>query len=408
MVAARRANAEMLTLVQWLVRSWVTGDLDGAIERMERLAEDHPDLAVHLSSAGGFAMSYSLAGRSAEARAILDRCAALGVGALPFDAEWLPNVVSLLDAAVREDHPMVRMLVDAMQPYARLVAFEGIGAGIHGPVARPLAAACTELGRHDEAVAYARDALEIATRGGRLLTADTLQTLANCLDARDGGGDRDEARELSERADALYRAMGLASRFAARDTANVAEVAPGPDGNELRRDGDVWHVCFGGFPIIVKHTKGMADLAVLLASPGREFHVSELETVPRAALSGDGGEAIDRTAVAAYRDRLAELTEEIDDADAANDVVRAERARTEYDALVDELTRSLGLGGRARAAGAEPVERLRKAVSARVRDAIRRIDGFHPELGRHLSHSVRTGVFCSYQPEASVTWRCQT
>ena len=136
--------------------------------------------------------------------------------------------------------------------------------------------------------------------------------------------------------------------------------------------------------------------------------MSELESVPRAALGGDGGDALDRSAVAAYKERLADLTEEIDDADAAHDGARAERARVEYDAIVDELTRSLGLGGRARGAGAEPVERLRKAVSARVRDTIRRIDGFHPELGRHLSHSVRTGVFCSYRPETPVDWHCQS
>ena len=31
----------------------------------------------------------------------------------------------------------------------------------------------------------------------------------------------------------------------------------------------------------------------------------------------------------------------------------------------------------------------------------------HPALGRHLGNSVRTGTFCSYQPETAITWRCQ-
>lgn len=26
------------------------------------------------------------------------------------------------------------------------------------------------------------------------------------------------------------------------------------------------------------------------------------------------------------------------------------------------------------------------------------------ELGRHLRHSIRTGTFCSYEPEVPVTW----
>ena len=408
--AAGSTNAEMLTLVLWLIRSWVAGDYAAALDRMEQVGEAEPELAVFLSGAGEHALACSLAGRATEARAALDRCASLGLEALPFDAEWLASATALLDAAADQDHPLVEPLVDALRPYAGLVAFEGIGAGIREPVARALAYGCSRLGRHDEAVGYAREALDVATRAGGLLAADALRTLADCLDARASSGDVDEAAGLHARADDLYRAAGAVHRVRAAGPtpAPARPASPTPaDGNELRREGDVWYVSFAGTATIVKHTKGMADLAVLLSDPGREFHVSELEGVPRAALAGDGGDAIDRSAVAAYRQRLADLAEEIDDADAAHDVGRAERARVEYDALVDELTRSLGLGGRPRAAGSEPAERLRKAVSARVRDAIRRIDGLHPELARHLSYAVRTGVFCSYRPETPVDWRCQ-
>ncbi len=61
-----------------------------------------------------------------------------------------------------------------------------------------------------------------------------------------------------------------------------------------------------------------------------------------------------------------------------------------------------------RAAGPDPVERLRKAVSARMRDAIRRIDDVASALGRHLANAVRTGTYCSYQPEVATQWRCET
>jgi hypothetical protein len=67
-----------------------------------------------------------------------------------------------------------------------------------------------------------------------------------------------------------------------------------------------------------------------------------------------------------------------------------------------------GVGDRRRVAGPDPVERLRKAVSARVRDAIRRIESVHPSLGRHLSNAIRTGTYCSYEPEGPTVWRCQT
>jgi hypothetical protein len=41
-------------------------------------------------------------------------------------------------------------------------------------------------------------------------------------------------------------------------------------------------------------------------------------------------------------------------------------------------------------------------VTARIRDAIRRIGAVHPELGAHLSQTVATGVQCSYR--GSVRW----
>jgi hypothetical protein len=45
----------------------------------------------------------------------------------------------------------------------------------------------------------------------------------------------------------------------------------------------------------------------------------------------------------------------------------------------------------------DPVERARKAVTARIRDAIKRITDVHPPLGAHLAIAVATGVFCTYR-----------
>ena len=49
--------------------------------------------------------------------------------------------------------------------------------------------------------------------------------------------------------------------------------------------------------------------------------------------------------------RVRELQQEIDEADAAHDVGRAERAREELDQLVEHLSGALGLGGAARHLG---------------------------------------------------------
>ena len=68
------------------------------------------------------------------------------------------------------------------------------------------------------------------------------------------------------------------------------------------------------------------------------------------------------------------------------------------------MAAALGLGGRSRKLG-DPSERARKAVAARIRDAIERIAIEHVELGRHLRASVNTGTFCSYAPPSPTSWR---
>jgi hypothetical protein len=49
-------------------------------------------------------------------------------------------------------------------------------------------------------------------------------------------------------------------------------------------------------------------------------------------------------------------------------------------------------------------EREREAATARIRDVIAKIERLHPSLGRHLRHSIRTGVFCSYRPDEPPAW----
>ena len=88
---------------------------------------------------------------------------------------------------------------------------------------------------------------------------------------------------------------------------------------------------------------------------------------------------------------------------AAGRADRAETLRAERDALIHELAAATGLGGRDRRLG-DQTERARKTVSARVRDALAKIDRVHPELAAHLRQSVHMGTVCSYAPAGSTTW----
>jgi len=49
-------------------------------------------------------------------------------------------------------------------------------------------------------------------------------------------------------------------------------------------------------------------------------------------------------------------------------------------------------------------ERARAAVTLRIRSAIKKIAAHHPTLAKHLSNSIRTGVFCTYSPEEQREW----
>ena len=71
---------------------------------------------------------------------------------------------------------------------------------------------------------------------------------------------------------------------------------------------------------------------------------------------------------------------------------------------MSEVAAATGLAGRARRLGDQP-ERARKAVTARIRDVIGRIEQVHPTLAGHLSESITTGTRCSYSPPTPVTWR---
>jgi hypothetical protein len=165
----------------------------------------------------------------------------------------------------------------------------------------------------------------------------------------------------------------------------------------MRREGDYWTIVFRSMTRRFRDSRGFHLLAQLVDAPGQEFHVLQLASQAELPGGGDAGELLDPKAIRAYRRRLADVREALDEAERFADTGRAERAREEMDFLSEELARAVGLGGRARHAGGA-AERARTAVQKRVRSAIRRIEQELPDLGRHLDQTIRTGVFCGYLP----------
>ncbi|HWM96048.1 MAG TPA: ATPase, partial [Streptosporangiaceae bacterium] len=138
--------------------------------------------------------------------------------------------------------------------------------------------------------------------------------------------------------------------------------------------------------------------------PGREVAAADLVTGTAQPVQAFGADPVlDERARAEYRARLAELDDELAQADAHHDIERSARLAAERDALIDELARATGLGGRRRRLG-DAAERARTTVTARIRDTIGRIERAHPELGRHLRASIVTGTRCAYRPAETVRW----
>ena len=104
-----------------------------------------------------------------------------------------------------------------------------------------------------------------------------------------------------------------------------------------------------------------------------------------------------RQARAAYRQRLADVDEELAEAEQWHDTERASGLRAEKDFLVRELAAATGLSGRPRQLGSDS-ERARLNVTRAIRSAISRVRDRAPDAAAHLDQAVRTGTRCSYSP----------
>jgi hypothetical protein len=279
-------------------------------------------------------------------------------------------------AAAVADRGRCSALYDQLLPMADEFAVVGAAVFTTGPVVLQLGLLAAALGRWDDAAVHLDDAARRCDRlGAPLLAARARAERVRVLTARDHPATKDSDQD---------------------------------SGNVFRRDGDVWTVAFKGRTVPLRDTKGLRDLAVLLAAPGREVAATELvagihggAATAIAALGADP--VLDDQARAAYRARLADLDDELAEADAHHDIGRSARLAAERDALIDELARATGLGGRRRRLG-DAAERARTTVTARIRDAIGRIARAHPELGQHLRASILTGTRCAYRPAETVRW----
>jgi hypothetical protein len=169
----------------------------------------------------------------------------------------------------------------------------------------------------------------------------------------------------------------------------------GKAGCRVEKVGSHWMVALGDLRADVPDLVGMQYLQVLVQRSGED--VPAVELCGSGVLDGARHEIADRRTLETYRQRVRELDAAIAEADDDADLGRAEQLRIERDALREELSRVLGLGGTQRTF-ADSAERARTAVHKAVKRALDAITASEPALGQQLRASVVTGRTCRYDP----------
>ncbi len=306
---------------------------------------------------------------------------------------WGVFVGQLATAAVAlDDRRLAEAALAELAPVADACTVNGAAVCFMGANAHWAGVLCAALDRPDDANDHLARALAIHERlDARAWVAETSLELAMLL-----GPDRGRAH--FQRARALADELGLTGVSARLDDAARVVHADAA----LVRHGALWELRYHGQLVHLPDAKGLHDLAVLIARPGVDVHVLELTAGQRKATVGAA--VLDDRAKREYRKRLADLDTELDKAEAHHDPARRDQIAVERDALLDEMRRATGLGGRDRRLGGSDAERARKAVAARLRDTIGRISEAIPELGAHLDRSVTTGTYCQYRPDVVIRW----
>jgi pimeloyl-ACP methyl ester carboxylesterase len=319
-----------------------------------------------------------------------------------------------------------------LERYREILAAGDDGRGLAGLVARAEGVVAASRGSWSESEAQFLKAAETFRRLGMVWQeAQTFQSWGHALLA---GANRRAAVEKLDTAIEIYRRNGAdKSRIdsvkgdlaRANGSNGVSRAktehpqAPASPEAMFRREGDYWTVSWQGNVVRLKDAKGLHYIGYLLANPGRQVLACELaatgtasrnqaasiEPGNMAANLGDAGALIDAKARGQYRRRATELREDLAEAVRLNDTGRAARIRSELEFLRGQIAAAVGLNGRNRKA-ASHTERARLMVTKAIKAAIARVRARDASVGRYLATSIKTGNYCTYDPDSAppISW----
>jgi tetratricopeptide (TPR) repeat protein len=392
------------------------GDLEGAeeafLEADRHVWSPHPGLALLRLEQGDAATAVELI-----AEAIAHPSDIPSKERPPFgDLRLAPLLDAQAEiAAAAGDAATAGVAADALDAIAQRYPSAGLRSSAH------LAAARAALASGDTEGAVERAGLAVAgwAQLGAPFEAAVSRTVLGEAHACAGRAtlaqqERRAARDAFEAFGARRRAEAVGRLLEGVEPAGAPGRAPAEQVAVFRRTGDHRIVRYGDREVVVRDLIGHRYLERLLADPGRERHAIDLVALEHGTVrpaagggvpteaSGTGRQSglplLDDQAREAYRRRLLDIDEDIDDATRMHDLARLELARRDRDYLIAELARAVGLGGRARSFGDEG-ERARTSVTRSIRYALTKLAEHHPDLASHLERRVSTGVYCCYSPD---------
>jgi len=187
------------------------------------------------------------------------------------------------------------------------------------------------------------------------------------------------------------------------------------------RQSSTWVIDYLGTPVLVRDSRGMKYISLLVSRPNKLVHVLELiayanppEVIAsvdqiadaRALFENESTQVgrkrrdfavLDDQAKADYQNRLNQLNKELSIAEQSEDKIQYTKIEEEKKWILNDLKNASGFGGRDRTFTSAP-ERGRTAVNKAIRSAIAKIAEASPELARHLDRSIDTGLNCVYNP----------
>jgi hypothetical protein len=239
---------------------------------------------------------------------------------------------------------------------------------------------------------------------------------------------REESNHLANATPTVNLTTNLVVKEESSHLTNSPVEATSSSTNQFVLTGDHWAITYQGQTRTLIDTKGLRYIAYLLQNQGKEVPVAELyyainptdiETIDSTysamtadqldelGLSlgdlGDAGDTLTPEGKSRLEQAIRVLQEQIDEAREFGNDEKAAKLEQEQEEILSHITTESGLGGKPRKASSS-IERLRKAVTKRIRDDIKKITTTCPDLGHHLNETIRTGTQCHYSPHPSVEW----